>query len=240
MSAFQNVPNVCQNNPTAQVFFSHPTDPTKFLQCDVYNRMYIIQCPDGEAFNIATSGCQPQVTSVPTFGPTFAPTTHSPPATVTYGVPTPATNNNPYNPCSRQSVAMGQLYFAYPGDNTKFIECDLHGNPSTLNCPPLLVWDQSILSCMYAAATINTNPNLNPITTPAPQITANQPSNPCTASAIAASQLFFPYPNDANKYIQCDLWGQAFVNSCPGMLQWNAALQTCYSPFLQGVPSGRK
>jgi hypothetical protein len=51
----------------------------------------------------------------------------------------PATTAGPgtgsYNPCSMQSIALGQLYFAYPGDNTKFIECDLQGNPSVLTCP---------------------------------------------------------------------------------------------------------
>jgi hypothetical protein len=117
------------------------------------------------------------------------------------------------------------------------------------------VWDQSILSCVYAANTINPNSNplnplnplqpggqpavVNPPTTPSPSITAGQPSNPCTQTAIQAGLLFFPYPSDSTKYIQCDLWGQAFVNSCPSRLQWNAALQTCYSPFLQGVPSGK-
>lgn len=230
-NAFQNVPNVCQNNPTAQVFFSHPSDSTKFLQCDVYNRMYIIQCPQGEVFNIATSGCQspqnlPQTT-------TAVPTTPRAPATVTYGVPTA---NTGYNPCTPQSVAVGQLYFAYPGDNNKFIECDLQGNPSVLSCPNLLVWDQSILSCIYASSTINSNTH----TTPTPQITANQPSNPCTASAIQAGRLFFPYSNDPNKYIQCDLWGQAFLNSCPSRLNWNAALETCYSPFVQTAPNSGK
>ena len=50
--AFQNVPNLCLNNPTGQVFFSHPTDPTKFMQCDINGRMYIIQCPVNEGRHI--------------------------------------------------------------------------------------------------------------------------------------------------------------------------------------------
>lgn len=234
LSAFQNVPNVCRNNPTGQVFFSHPSDTTKFLQCDIYSRMYIIQCPQGEVFSLLTSGCEPSQQQV--VPPMVAPTTHRPPATVTVAVPTPAASN----PCTPQSVLRGQLYFAYPGDNTKFIECDLQGNPSVLSCPTLLVWNQSILSCLYAAGTINSNPNTPTLnTTPTPQITANQPSNPCTMAAIQARRLFFPYPSDATKYIQCDLWGQAFVNSCPPHLEWQAALETCYSPYLQMAPNGK-
>lgn len=41
--AFKNVPNPCANNPDSQVYFPHPTDVSKFIQCDRYGRMYIIQ-----------------------------------------------------------------------------------------------------------------------------------------------------------------------------------------------------
>lgn len=41
--AFKNVPNPCTNNPSNQVYFPHPMDNSKFIQCDRYGRMYIIQ-----------------------------------------------------------------------------------------------------------------------------------------------------------------------------------------------------
>ena len=43
--AFKNVPNPCTDNPSQKVYFPHPTDSAKFIQCDRYGRMYIIQCP---------------------------------------------------------------------------------------------------------------------------------------------------------------------------------------------------
>ena len=51
------------------------------------------------------------------------------------------TNNN--NPCTPQHVAQGQLYFAYPGDSSKFYECDLQGNPSILSCPNVSGFDNN-------------------------------------------------------------------------------------------------
>jgi len=229
VNAFQNVPNVCVNNPTSQVFFSHPSDPTKFLQCDVLNRMYVIQCPAGEVFDISQSGCHPAQQQVTPRPFTLPVTTPRPMITVTPN--SPQVNAN--NPCTAQNVARGLLYFTFAGDNTKFYECDLQGNPSILSCPNLLVWDQNILSCVYPVDLKGTGGNtLNP--RPTPQIPAGQNNNPCTQQALSSGRLFFPHP-DSTKYIQCDLWGDAFVNSCPARLVWNAYLETCYSPYAQAI-----
>jgi len=152
-------------------------------------------------------------------------------------------NNNGNNPCTAASVARGQLYFPYAADNSKFIECDMLGNPSTMSCPKQgLVWDQNILSCVYPINTANQGNQGNQGgqgatagpsgPQPTPAIGKGQGGNPCTQKALSSGRLFFPH-SDRTKYIQCDLWGQAFVNSCPAKLVWNAYLETCYSPVLQ-------
>ena len=79
----------------------------------------------------------------------------------------------------------------------------------------LLVWDQSILSCMYKA---QTNAPSAGMTTPANMLTTapvggatpqpasggnpQQLTNPCTQQAIANNQLYFPFPGDDSSYIQ--------------------------------------
>ncbi|XP_012935252.1 peritrophin-1-like [Aplysia californica] len=210
---FRNVPSPCQNNPTNQVYFPHPTDNSKFLQCDVYDRMYIIQCPVGEVFDATLTACRPRTATVTTapFRPpiyTAAPITQA-----------PATNN----PCTATAISRGQVYFAIATDKNKFIECDLAGNPNVLACPTGLFWEQGLLSCVYPLNAGGAAP-LNPVSTLTGSVT-----NPCNAQAINSGHFFFPHPNPA-KFIQCDLWGQVFEVDCPAGLLWNAYQETCYSP----------
>ncbi|KAL8559196.1 hypothetical protein ACOMHN_048443 [Nucella lapillus] len=232
ISSFLNVPNVCRNNPNGQTFFSHPTDSTKFLQCDIYNRMYIIQCPQGEVFQLRTTSCQPsQQTNTPLPVTTQPPRTIQPPATTQ----PPAITSVPVvgkNPCNAQSIAWGQLYFPHTSDKTKYYQCDQQGHASVVSCPVLMEWDQTILSCAYPVTVSSGQPK------PTQQIQVDQANNPCTPQAIKEDRLFFPHL-DNTKYIQCDLSRNAYINSCPAKLVWNAFLETCYSP-LSGVPGGRK
>jgi len=210
---FQNVPSPCQNNPSNKVYFPHPSDVTKFLQCDIYNRMYIIQCPQGEVFDLATTACRPNVQPA-----TAKP--YVPPAVVTRPPVTVAPVVTDTNPCNANAISRGQFYFAV-ADKTKFIECDLAGNPNMLSCPAGLLWEQGLLSCVYP---LNAGGNVpvNPVN----QVN-NQIANPCTKTAISSGHFFFPHP-DPSKFIQCDLYGQVFVVNCPAGLLWNAYQETCY------------
>jgi len=216
---FKNVPSPCQNNPTNRVYFPHPTDASKFLQCDVYNRMYIIQCPAGEVFDIQSSSCRvyaPIVTAAPATAAPFVPVTAAP-----YVPPVTAAPAANVNPCNPQAIARGQFYFEVVGDRSKFIECDLAGNPNVLSCPTGLLWQEGLLSCVYPLQSGGAGP-AQPVNNLTGQIT-----NPCTQQAIASDHFFFPHPNPT-KFIQCDLWGQVFVVDCPPGLLWNAYQETCY------------
>lgn len=215
INPFVNIPNPCRNNPNNKVYFPHPTDNTMFLQCDIYNRMYIIKCPNGEVYDVSLTACRPP----------SAPATAAPPVVTAAPItvaPRPAVGNNP---CTAAAVTRGQLYFALANDRTKFIECDLLGNPATLSCPSNLVWDQAILSCVYPINAAGSQPGaVNPTSTLPTTL-----QNPCTAQAINSGRFFFPHP-DPTKFIQCDMWGNSFEVSCPNSLIWNAYLETCYQP----------
>ncbi|KAL3852392.1 hypothetical protein ACJMK2_016043 [Sinanodonta woodiana] len=208
VDAFQNVANPCGNNVLGQLYFPHPTDTSKFIQCDKFGRMYIIQCPLNFLFNPAQTMCQ-NVAS---------PTTSS--------IPIPS---NPSNPCTPSNIATGKFYFENPGDETQFIECDMLGTPNIISCPQGTIWSESQLSCIFkstAAAAV-----LVPDTSAIRGL-----KNPCTPQNIHGNNLFFPHP-DPTKFIQCDLWGDVFVNACPTNLVWNQYYKTCASPFLQAVAS---
>ena len=52
------------------------------------------------------------------------------------------------NPCTADNIAKGIIFFAYPNDNTKFIECDAQGQPKVLSCPSRLVYSPTRQSCL--------------------------------------------------------------------------------------------
>lgn len=219
---FQNVPSPCSSAPNTQFYFPHPTDNTKFLQCDIYKRMYIIQCPRGEVYDVSQTACRPA--TVATAGPYVPPVVVTrPPQTVK-----PVITFNNGNPCVQSAITRGLIYFPVSGDKTKFIECDLAGNPNALSCPTGLLWDQGMLSCVYPinAGTNTGNPGSGGVTNPLGSI-----PNPCTAAALNSGRFFFPHPNSASKFIQCNQYGQGFPVDCPSGLIWNAYLETCYRPL---------
>ncbi|XP_045166832.1 probable endochitinase [Mercenaria mercenaria] len=214
-----DVANVCLQT-AGRVYFPHPTDNNKFLQCSDGGRMFIIKCPKGEIYNKATTACSKvQVTN-------------------------PAVTN-PTNPCTAQNIASGNVFFPYANDKTKFIECNSQGQPTVLSCPTRLVYDASRQSCVLPAGTI-----VNAGTTKAPTnggggtatntgvvIGTGTMTNPCTPQAVQSNNLFFPHP-DPTKFIHCDLVGNAYVMQCPAALVWSQLTSNCQSPYTAATLNG--
>ncbi|KAH3881702.1 uncharacterized protein LOC127881248 isoform X3 [Dreissena polymorpha] len=217
VDSYKNVPNPCTNNPSSQVYFPHPSDSSKFIQCDRYARMYIIQCPENLQYSALTSTCRGN-------GPIE---TSTQPVNGNGNHGNTGNHGNADNPCTVEALVAAHFYFAVPGHPNEFIECDMLGHPNRLHCPATLEWDQNRLTCVYnfniGAATVapgGVKPSgIDGIT------------NPCTAATISALKLFFPHPDPA-KFIQCDLWGDLFVNNCPAGLIWNQYSETCASAFV--------
>ncbi|XP_052249573.1 uncharacterized protein LOC127857193 [Dreissena polymorpha] len=211
-----DLPNIC-TTAGGRVYFPHPTNSRKFLQCSDGGRMFIITCPSGEFYSSAATGC------VPLNPVTAAPATNPP---ITTARPTTA---SVFNPCTIDNLVAGNIFFPYPGDNRKFIECDKQGNPMQLTCPTRLVFSPDRKACVLAPTdssvtvgpvnTVTVNP-LNPIT-----------GNPCTQSNIQSGELFFPHPNPS-QYIHCDYAGDAYIMNCPGNLIWNQSVKQCSTAFI--------
>lgn len=207
--------NPCVGN-NKRVYFPHPTDNTKFLQCDNIGQMYIIQCPSGLTYNSATTSCRSPV--VPQV--------------------TPAATTTTSGSCTKANYAAGLIYFAIPNINTKFIECGPNGGATILSCPSMLIWNQARRACEYATTAgvvvVTPPPTVKTVTVTLPGTGTGtgtgMGTNPCLSSQAAAGKLYFPHP-DIHKFIQCDNNGDAFVGSCPGGLIWNTVLETCHSPF---------
>lgn len=53
-----------------------------------------------------------------------------------------------YNPCTREMIAMGKLFFPYPDDNRHYIRCDAWGEAFVMPCEPGTVWNQEASVCV--------------------------------------------------------------------------------------------
>jgi len=139
-NAFQLSSNPCQSSQ-GKVYYAIPGDNTKFVQCDVLGRAYVVQCPAGLVYNLATTSCQSPM-----------PVTQAPVVVS--------------SPCTAQAVMAGQIYFPVPGDNTKFYECTGVNQVQQLQCPTGLKWDTVRVACVYPAGS---NPQIQPTSQPTVQ-----------------------------------------------------------------------
>ncbi|XP_052780516.1 uncharacterized protein LOC128217414 [Mya arenaria] len=205
--------NPCVNNALQALNFPHPSDASKFLQCGLYERMYVVQCPNGELYDQATSSCitPKAIVAQPTY-------------IASLGIP---------SPCTAQSLQAGRIFFSVANSNKQFIQCDAAGNARVITCPDQLIWDQNRQSCVYTLQGGVANPGYLAAVTG-----FLNGANPCTAQAISAQALFFSHP-DPTKFIQCDLQGNAFVQRCPSGLVWNQYLETCASQLASITLTGQ-
>ncbi|KAL4232534.1 hypothetical protein ACF0H5_007226 [Mactra antiquata] len=204
--------NPCLNNVLSRLNFPHPSDPTKFLQCGTFSRLFVVQCPANEVYDQATTSCvkkQSVVVSQPLVNPVAQ-----------YGMA---------NPCSAKNILVGRLFFSVPSNQAKFIQCDANGNAFVLTCPNNTLWSQNIQSCVCVTKNGIVVGGTSILGTGAGSLTGFlATSNPCTPIALQANQLYFSHP-DPSKFIQCDLQGNAFVQNCPAGLVWNQYSESCAS-----------
>ncbi|XP_052057750.1 uncharacterized protein LOC127698375 [Mytilus californianus] len=163
VDSYQNVADPCRRNTNNRVYYPHPRDQTKFLQCDVFGRMFVVQCPAGEIYNQATTTCiKPQTTTLQT------------------------TNTGMQNPCTAANINNGKIYFSVATDSHQFIECDLNGNANVLTCPSQLLWDENRLSCVYQFQSGVL------VTTPNPNGGLGGVANPCRGSSTSRQFFSHP------------------------------------------------
>ena len=116
--------------------------------------------------------------------------------------------------CNCKNTVIQQC-ISFLGDITKFIQCDHLGHASILPCVSGLLWSQAQLACIYPInVKTGTRPGIGDMV------------NPCSRENILNNKLFFSHP-DNSMFIQCDLWGDAYVVSCPVGRIWNQYLETC-------------
>ncbi|XP_062579673.1 uncharacterized protein LOC134241654 [Saccostrea cucullata] len=138
-SGGMSVPNPCSTTALqrGEFYHPHPNDDTKFIRCDYQQKMYVIQCPDGQQYTNGSDSCGT--------------------AQVAVGGDRVSLDLDLVNPCTPQSLINHRFFFSYPKDNTKYIHCDVWGHAWVSNCSSSMVWSQSKQTCTPDVHT-STNP----------------------------------------------------------------------------------
>ncbi|KAK7105719.1 hypothetical protein V1264_017063 [Littorina saxatilis] len=130
------------------------------------------------------------------------------------------------NPCTPAALNNGQLIHPHPLSTNMFIKCDLLGRMYITLCPENAVFNQVSLSCGFNSQIVNGG-------VPLP----NNYHNPCTPDGIKNGLYFFAYANDKHSYIQCDVWGSAWLKTCLTNHVWNDNAHTCVADTLHEFDS---
>ncbi|XP_014783160.1 uncharacterized protein LOC106878459 [Octopus bimaculoides] len=121
------------------------------------------------------------------------------------------------NPCTPDKLRNKELIFPYPHDNTKYLKCDLKGRVYVITCPPGLHYHPIRQNCGDDHVT---NPK---------RIMSPKHSNLCTYDNIRQNLWYFPYPANKLFFVECDVWGRAWVVPCPPQTEWVSSVSRCVS-----------
>ncbi|XP_076438556.1 uncharacterized protein LOC143277563 [Babylonia areolata] len=120
------------------------------------------------------------------------------------------------NPCTPSNLAASLLLHPHPYLNNYFIKCDLLGRMYITLCPNGELFNKATLSCGFDNQVVNGG-------VPLP----SDYRNPCSPQSVQNGLYFFAYSNDKHQYIQCDVWGGAWLKDCAPAHVWNDQAHTC-------------
>lgn len=189
-------------------FFEYPGDAHKFIHCDVWGHPWVTDCPSGEVWAQDLLTCY-----------------------------VPAN----YNPCLHHKAGDPYLY-PHECDPHKFIHCDDNHQSFVQSCqldykfyeagrtcvpPGQYGTDSLIYTCNGATPPPYSAQSYTPTSyrmtgahslNPSIQGYDYDPNNnnvePCTMDNVRVNLLYFPYKYDNQHYIQCDLNGHQYLQSC--------------------------
>ncbi|XP_067662240.1 uncharacterized protein [Haliotis asinina] len=187
-------PLICDSVPTVQnpcksgdgsnqKKYPFPGDPSRYIQCLSNGLFQVIYCPPNNLFDPVCETC---------YGTKFP------------KVDCSGGGHLGDNPCTAQNLLNNHFYFEFPGDHTKYIQCDIWGHAWVRSCQMSFVWVQAHLTCEEPGLSYN----------PCPQMTLN-------------GQRFYSYPLDAHKFIECLDTLNPQLLDCPNREVWDDCAKTC-------------
>lgn len=121
------------------------------------------------------------------------------------------------NPCTPENLDKSLLIHPHPYNVNLFIKCDLLGRMYVTLCPNKEIFNKVTLACGFETNAVPGDKVPLPSSYP----------NPCTPDVIKSGLYYFAYSLDKHRYIQCDVWGSAWLKTCYTGDIWNDNAHTC-------------
>ena len=197
------------------MFFEYPGDAHKFIHCDVWGHAWTTMCPVGELWGQDLETC-------------YVPAAYS-----------PCLNHQDGDPYIYPHSCDPTKFIHCDTNHQSFVQDCQDGFkflPSSSTCVPSGDYgtDALVNTCNGATAPPRAATTLPPRTTirhtTQPPVTYTYATDgsivtyefdgdntyvaPCNAANIAADELYFAYKHDNQHYIQCDLTGHQYLQSC--------------------------
>ncbi|CAG2236748.1 unnamed protein product [Mytilus edulis] len=118
--------------------------------------------------------------------------------------------------CTVENLKNGHTKFEHPFSKLKYLMCDQKLQKYVVHCPQNQSYYQECKQCCGEGSSC---PNL---TVPLTGLV-----NPCSLENILNDHFFFTYPTNVTKFIHCDVWGKAWIMSCPQDEEWDQDELTC-------------
>lgn len=227
----QTTANICVGNITTA---PHPSDPTKFLMCDIKGQLLTVQCPPNETFCAVTNLCQvncPTSTakiSQQTTTPILAPSTNSASSAKPLTSSSPNQSTTPKNPIIIIVLTTGPPLIV--GSGTASVASTTTPSTGPQHTTPAVI--TPITTQIIPTTTQRGNPH-NSIPNHSTQGTTNPNchQNPCTANALMNSFLYFP-ACDEHEFYHCTGINTMTTERCPTDKIYNPNIFNCVNEFV--------
>jgi hypothetical protein len=209
--------NLCMSNKQMGVaifYVAHPSDNTKYIQCDEFGKAFLKTCTFGTIFteNMACEKVYDHMMSL----------MRIPKLSIDVGEELPQFEQQ----CSSQAPQGAVVfYMPYPDHKDWFIQCDMLGRAFLKKCPSGTVFGAD-MECVFEGFVYPTDPvpvapaygglAAKPVVTPS-EWSKESPefSETCSSKRVSGTLVFYlPHPTHQDWFIQCDENNRAFVKTC--------------------------
>ena len=122
------------------------------------------------------------------------------------------------NPCTVETIERGKLHHPHPFDKSMYIKCDFLGALYITKCPRGDEYYDATETCGLDTRTYIRG-DKTPLDTTL--------ENPCNVELLRKDQFYFRHPLIKELYIQCDVWGNAWVKTCGVNEVWDQEQSEC-------------
>lgn len=229
----QTTSNICVGNITTA---QHPSDPTKFLMCDIKGQILVVQCPHNETYCAFTNLCEAkcltttaknsQLSTTPIVAPTsLAPSTKT---------------TTPKSPIIIIVLTTGPPIIVATGSGSASSTTTIPAPQPTSspNTGPSTTKTVASSTTQTVATTTPKTTLTSPAHTPSVHHTtthsttnSNCHKNPCTAHALMNNFLYFP-ACDEHEYYHCSGINMMTTEHCPPDKIFNPNILNCVNEFV--------